>query len=204
MLRRLVIIAAVLLALLGISQLVIPPIVEHHIEGRLTAAGGNADVSVAAFPAVRLLFGDGSSINVDASGLDLTPQGTRSAVFSSLDDYDSVSVDIRDFRAGPFRLARFDLTRPGTSAQYHLVAGGSTSAADIASYGASRLGLPGGPLAGYLSNQLLPNDPIPIRLDMGLESQDGRIVVTSGTGSVAGVPTGPLAELITSLVAVRI
>ena len=204
MLRRLMIVAAVLLALLGISQLVIPPIVEHRIEGRLTAAGGTAHVSVSAFPAVRLLFDDGSSIDVNASGLDLTPQQEQAAVFSSLDGYDRVAVEIRDFRAGPFRLARFDLERPGAGAQYHLVAGGSTSAADIGSYGAQRLGLPGGPLAGYLSNELLPHDTIPIHLDMDLSSQGGRIVVTSGTGTVAGIPTGPLAELITSVVAVRL
>ena len=39
---------------------------------------------------------------------------------------------------------------------------------------------------------------------MGLSSDDGRITVVSGTGTVAGLPTGPLAELITSLVVVRL
>src|SRR4051812_24161155 len=74
MARRLLIVALALLALLGISQLVIPPIAEHRVEDRLTAAGGTANVSMSAFPAARLLFGDGSRITITGSGLDLTDQ----------------------------------------------------------------------------------------------------------------------------------
>jgi len=50
---------------------------------------------------------------------------------------------------------------------------------------------------------VLGHDPIPIHLDMDLESNGGRIMVTGGTGTVAGIPTGPLAELITSVVIVQ-
>jgi hypothetical protein len=39
---------------------------------------------------------------------------------------------------------------------------------------------------------------------MELTSEDGRIQVVSGGGTVAGVPTGPLAELITSAVVIRL
>jgi hypothetical protein len=204
MLRRLAIVALVLLALLGISQLVIPPIAEHHIEDRLTAAGGSADVSMSAFPAVRLLFGDGSRIAVTGDGLDLTSESTSGDVFSNLDGYDSVAVSLEDFRAGPFQLAAFDLTRPAPDAPYHLVTRGRTTPADLAAYGASQAGLPGGPLLSYLGNQYLGSDVISLHLDMELESDDGRIVVTSGTGTVAGIPTGPLAELITSVVVLKL
>jgi hypothetical protein len=204
MIRRLAIVALVLLALVGLAQLVIPPIAENRIEDRLTAAGGAADVSMSAFPAARLLFGDGSSISVTGSGLDLTDEQESGEVFSNLDGYDRVSVELEDFRAGPFALASFDLSRPGPEAPYHLVTRGRTTPADLAAYGASRLGLPGGPLLSYFGDQILDRQYIPIRLDMGLESDGGRIVVVSGTGTVAGVPTGPLAQIITSLVAVRL
>jgi hypothetical protein len=204
MLRRLVILALVLLALLGISQLVIPPIAEHRLQDRLTAGGGTADVSMSAFPAARLLFGDGSRIAVTGSGLDLTTEQESGEVFSNLDGYDRVAVNLDRFRAGPFRLASFDLTRAGSAAPYHLVTRGRTSPTDLASYGASRLGLPGGPLLGYLGDQVLSRDSIPIQLDMNLESDGGRIVVTSGTGTIAGIPTGPLAELVTSFVVVQL
>jgi hypothetical protein len=43
-----------------------------------------------------------------------------------------------------------------------------------------------------------------VRLDMNLESDGGRIVVTSGTGTIAGIPTGPLAELVTSFVVIQL
>jgi len=204
MARRLGIVVVVLLALLGISQLVIPPIVEHRIQDRLTAGGGSADVSVSAFPAARLLFGDGSRMTVTGNGLDLTAQGQSGTVFSHLDGYDTVAVSLDHFLAGPFQLASFELTRPGPAAPYHLVTRGRTTPTDLASFGASRLGLPGGPLLSYFGNQLLGRNFIPIRLDMSVQSDGGRIVVTSGTGTIAGLPTGPLAELITSVVVVQL
>src|SRR4051794_16800800 len=204
MARRLGILALVLLALLGISQLVIPPIMEHRISDRLTASGGNADVSVSAFPAARLLFGDGSRITVTGSGLDLTAQQQSGAVFDKLDGYDRVNVDLTSFRAGPFTLAHFKLTRDGPAADYHLVTDGHTTPGDLAAFGASQLDLSGGSLAQILAGQVGGDDQIPVDLDMGLSSDDGRITVVSGTGTVAGIPTGPLAELITSVVVVRL
>ena len=202
--RRLLILVLVLLALLGISQLVIPLIVEHRISDRLTAGGGSAHVSTSAFPAVRLLFDEGSRITVTGTGLDLTSESTSGTVFSELDGYDDVNVNLDHFRAGPFRLASFQLTRTGPDAPYHLLARGRTTPTDLASYGASRFGLPGGPLLSYLGGKVLGRDSIPIGLDMDLESDGGRVVVTSGTGTVAGIPTGPLAELITSVVVVKL
>jgi hypothetical protein len=204
MARRLLIVVLVLLVLLGIGQLVIPYVVEHRIEDRLTGAGGNADVSVSAFPAARLLFGDGSRITVTGSSLDLSAQQQSGAVFDKLDGYDRVDVELTSFRAGPFTLARFKLTRDGPGADYHLVTNGHTTPGDLAALGASQMNLPGGSLAEILAGQLAGSEPIPIDLDMGLSSDDGRITVVSGTGTVAGLPTGPLAELITSLVVVRL
>jgi hypothetical protein len=204
MARRLLIVILVLLAILGISQLVIPPIAEQRIEDRLTAAGGSADVSLSAFPAARLIFGEGSRIGVAGERLDLTAEQESGEVFSNLDGYDRVAVDLDHFRAGPFTLARFDLTRAGPAAPYHLVTQGRTTPADLAAFGTSQLGLPGGTLLSYLGDEVAGGDPIPIRLDMNLESEDGRIVVTAGTGTIAGIPTGPLAQLITSVVVVQL
>jgi hypothetical protein len=204
MLRRTGIVALVLLVLLVISQLVIPPIMESRISDRLTAGGGTADVSVSAIPAARLLFGEGDRITVTGSGLDLTSESSSGTVFSDLDGYDDVTVNLDDFRAGPFQMSNFELTRSAAEEPYHLAARGRTTAGDLASFGAATLGLPAGPLAGYLGSQVLPDDSIPIQLDMQLVSDGGRVVVTSGGGTVAGLPTGPLAELITSVVVVKL
>jgi hypothetical protein len=204
MARWLLIAALVLAALFGASQLVIPPIAEHRIEDRLTDGGGSADASLSAFPAARLLFGDGKQLSVSGSGLDLGLE-QRTDVFEKLDGFDRVDVSLTQVRAGPFAVASFDLSRPGPSAPYHLVSASRTTPGELAEYGASRLGLPGGPLLRFFTDQTLgANRRIPINLDMELRSDGGRVVVVSGGGSVAGYPTGPLAELITSTIAVRL
>jgi hypothetical protein len=204
MVRRLGIVALVLLALFVISQLVIPPIMESRIEDRLTAGGGTAHVSVSALPAATLLFGAGGRIEVTGSGLNLTSESQSGDVFSELDGYDNVDVNLADFHAGPFQMSSFALTRTGSAANYHLVARGQTTPSELASFGAARLGLPGGPLLSFFGNEILGQNSIPITLDMELESDGGHVVVTSGSGTIAGLPTGPLAELITSVVAVRL
>jgi hypothetical protein len=204
MARWLLIAALVLVALFGVSQLVIPTVAEHRIEDRLTDGGGTADVSLQAFPAARLLFGDGTKLSATGSGLDL-PLQQQGSVFDKLDGFDRVSVNLTAFHAGPFAIANFDLTRPAPSAPYHLVYSSRTTPGDLAQYGAGRLGLPGGPLLRFFTDQALGgNRPIPIHLDMELRSDGGRVVVVSGGGTVAGFPTGPLAELITSTIAVRL
>ena len=196
--------ASAVLVLLIASQFFIPPLVEDRIEGRLTNGGGSAHVSVSAFPAARLLFGDGSRISVRGDGLDLGIPEPGASVFDQLDGFDQVDVSLQDFRAGPFSIASFDLTRSGSSAAYHVVAQSSTTPDEIAQYGAARLGIPGGPLLGLAAQNALGDHPIPVALDMQLQSEGGRIVVVSGGGTVAGYPTGPLAELITSAIAVRL
>lgn len=203
MVRSLLIVALVLAALVGVSQLVIPPVAEHRIEDRLTDGGGTADVSLQAFPAARLLFGDGSKLSVTGSGLNL-PLHQQSNVFDKLDGFDRVDVNLTRFLAGPFAVANFDLERPAPSAPYHLVSSSRATPGDLAQYGAAQLGLPGGPLLRFFANQALGgNRPVPIDVDMELRSDGGRVVVVSGGGTVAGYPTGPLAELITSAIAVQ-
>ena len=94
--------------------------------------------------------------------------------------------------------------RAGPAAPYHLVTRGRTSPTELASFGTSQLGLPGGPLLNFLGDEVTGRENIPIHLDMNVESDGGRIVVTSGTGEIAGIPTGPLAELVTAVVAVQL
>jgi hypothetical protein len=126
------------------------------------------------------------------------------SVFEKLDGFEEVSVSLRDSEAGPFTIATFELSRPSSSQTYHLVVRARTTPGELAASGASSLGVPGGPLLGLLSGQVPGSGKrIPVRLDMELRSDDGRVVVVSGGGTVAGMQTGPLAELITSAVALR-
>jgi hypothetical protein len=196
--------ALTVLAVMIASQFVIPAAVEHRIEGRLTEGGGSADVSVSAFPAARLLFGDGERISVTGSSLDLALAEPGGDAFDELDGFDRVDIALRDFQAGPFAVSSFELTRDGGSAPYRLDAGGETTTSAIAGYGAERLGIPGGSLLGFVTREALGDRRIPVTLDMSLESDGGRVMVVSGGGTVDGYPTGPLAELITAAIAVRL
>ena len=195
--------AIAIVLLLVAAQLFLPGYASKRIEDRLTDGGGTASASIESFPAARLVFGDGDSVNVSGEGLDL-PLNSDNDVFGRLDGFADVEVSLADFRAGPFQIASFELIRDG-SGPYRLSSTSTTTAADLVGYGAERLGISGGPILSFLAGQAPEGDRrIPIRLDMELDSDDGRIQVTSGGGTVAGYPTGPLAELITSAIVVRL
>jgi hypothetical protein len=194
----------VALALLA-GQLLIPELGERGIESRLTEGGGSAEVSLSALPALRLLFEDGDRLAVDASDLELEVE-ERTDVLGRLDGFDAVDVSLTDSRTGPFELESFNLTRDGTD-PYRLVSSGRTSAQALAEYGFDSLGLPGGGLADMFLDRVLGeqgDDEVPVELDMELTSDDGRLRVISGGGTIAGFDTGPLAELVTTAIVVRL
>lgn len=204
--RRLCLIPLVVLALVvalgALGQLLLPGYTANRIEDRLTEGGDSALVSVDAFPAARLLFGDGDRLEVRGSGLELDL--TRDTdVFERLDGYHDVDVRLEDFRAGPFEVASFELTRAGSST-YRLASTSVATPGAIAGYGASELGVPLAPLLGYYAGRVPgATQPVPIELNMEIESEDGRIVV-SGGGTVAGFPTGPLARMLTQAIVLRL
>jgi hypothetical protein len=195
------VIATVVVVLVG-SQLLIPPIAERQTEDRLTAGGGDASVSLSGFPALRLLFDDGSRFEARGSGLDLD-LNQRVDVLDRLDGFSEVDVLIDDLVAGPLEVSSFQLTREGSD-PYHLVSSGAASPAALVDLGADALGLPGGDLFGGLAGRALGDAPVPIELDMELVSGDDGIDVTSGGSTVAGIPTGPIGELITSAIVSRL
>lgn len=205
MARRAAIVAASVLALLLLaSQLALPPLAAERVEDRLTEGGGSAEVSVSALPALRLLFSDGDRLEARGAELDLELAGDEPDVLGRLDGFGEVDVVLANLRAGPFEVESFELRRQG-SAPYAVRSRATTSAAALAEYGADRLGLSGGPLLRFLVGQAPQGDrPVPISLDLEMESDDGRILVTEGGGSVAGYPTGPLAELLTAAIVIRL
>jgi hypothetical protein len=195
--------AAAVVVLLVVAQFVVPPWAESRIEDRLTEGGGEANASVDAVPAARLLLGDGDSLDVTGSGLDLEID-PEEEVFKRLDGFDSVDIELEDFRAGPFDVDTFALARDG-SGIYTMQSQLTTTGSALLQYGAERLGVPGSSLLPLITGDSEDaNVTIPVDLDMELESDDGRIIVTGGTGEVAGYPAGPLAELITAAIVVQI
>lgn len=196
--------ASVVVFLLVAGQILIPSIGERKVEDRLTEGGGTADVTLGAFPAARLLFGDGERFEVDARDLDLGLDRDE-RVFDRLDGFSIVDVSISDSTAGPFELTDFELNRNGEG-PYTLTTDATTTPTALVDYGVEGLDLPGGGLADLALDFLGidTNVVVPVKLDLQLTSEDGRIHVVSGGGTVAGVPTGSLAELLTAAIVVKL
>lgn len=197
---------AALAAALVASQLALPPYLEGRIADRLTERGGSADVSLSALPGLRLLAGDGDRIEVAGSGLRVELAGERPALFEKLDGFGAVDVRLADVRAGPFDTRSFRLARPGGSRAYRLTVSATTSLRELSAYAGSRLAGPLGGAAGRLAGEALPlaRRPLPLELDVEIESRDGRPRIVSGAGSVAGLPAGPLAEAIAGAIVARL
>jgi len=200
--RIAVVALAVILAALAAGQLVLPRVAERQISRGLTERGGVADVSVSAFPAVRLLFGAGSRLEITATGLDLDLE-SGSAPFDRLDGFDDVAIAIDGFAAGPFAIETFTLRRAGEG-PYELASRGRATPADVIEFGAGRIGLPGGPLLGGIASGALGRTPVPFTLAVALASNAGEVTVVSGDGTVAGLPAGPIAEMITAAIVARL
>jgi hypothetical protein len=198
------IVAGVLVFALVVAQMLIPGVGEQRIEDRLTAGGGSADVTLGAFPSARLLFSDGERIEVEAHDLDLELE-REAGVFDRLDGFGIVEISIDDSRVGPFELDDFRLSREGDGA-YRLVSTGTTSPTALTDYGLDRFELPGEGLIDALLSPFLEevDGPVPLDLDMELTSDEGRIEVVSGGGSVAGFSVDPFAQLITSAIVVNL
>ena len=196
--------ASVVVFLLVAGQILIPSIGERKVEDRLTEGGGTADVTLGAFPAARLLFGDGERFEVEARDLDLGLDRDE-RVFDRLDGFSIVDVSISNSTAGPFELTDFELNRNGEG-PYTLTTDATTTPTALVDYGVEGLDLPGGGLADLALDffGIDTNVVVPVKLDMQLTSEDGRIQVVSGGGTVAGVPTGSLAELLTAAIVVKL
>jgi hypothetical protein len=203
---RYVLIAAALVALvLIVTQLALPSFLAGKVEDRLTERGGSASVDLDAVPALRLLAHDGDRFELEGKGLEF-PLNQKESVFDKLDGFDSVRVSLDDVEAGPFTVRRFAMSREGGEG-YRLTSTGTSSVARVSSYLSS--GLP--PLVSSLVAGVTrgvtgraANRPVAFTLDAELASDDGRPRFVSGSGSVAGIPAGPLAALLAQSVLSRL
>ncbi|MCD6014520.1 MAG: hypothetical protein K0R88_604 [Solirubrobacterales bacterium] len=200
-----ILVAGVAVFVVVASQILVPSLGERRVEDRLTERGGSAEVTLGAFPAVRLLFSDGERFEVEARDLDLALD-QEARVFDRLDGFSLVEVSIEDSVAGPFELDSFRLSREG-GGPYRLVSSGVTTVSGLVDAGFETVELPGESLADLILNQLFgeaDDAEVPVELDAELTSEDGRVRVVSGGGTVAGFETGPLAELISSAIVVQL
>ena len=157
-------------------QLALPPYLEGRVEQRLEAGGGSAKVSIGATPAILLLAGRGHSFEAEGSGLRFGRGDRRESPFDRLDGFERVGVQLTDLDAGRFQVERFELSRAGRGAAYHLSLQASTP----------------GPIQ------------IPVKLESTVASEQGKPRVKDARGEVGGVPAGPLAEIVLASVLDRL
>jgi len=204
--RVAVLILGVLAVLLVASQLALPAIAEHQAQGRLEEGGGRADVEVKSLPALRLLFGHGDRFEAAGRGLRLDVN-RRGGDFDRLDGFGEVRVRLREMAAGPLDVKSFELTRSNGARDYDLRLRAITTPRELAGFVGSQAGGTLGGLFGDLAAGSLPGGGytrVPLRLTARVESRDGRPAVDAADGSVAGLPAGPLAELVLAAVVARI
>jgi hypothetical protein len=192
-----------LLVVLLASQLLLPGFLEGRIENRLTAAGGSANVELSALPALRLLAKDGDRLSIEGRGLSfrLEPSKLRSRSLEDFDGFDEVALHLRRVDAAPFHVEAFDLTRVNGGGPYRLRIDGATSAGALVAYGLDRLGaLLAVPRAGLTGPLGAEQGRVPFAIEGDLESDDGRPRVVGARGTVAGLPVGPLVELLAATI----
>lgn len=189
-------------SLLVLAQLLVPAYLEEKVAGRLTEDGGSADVSLSAFPAVRLVAGDGDRFEVRGRGLRFVP-GRGEQVLGRLDGFDEVSLEVVDLSVGPVEASRFTLRRSRSEEPYRVSMEGRITPREAIKLIGSEAGGPLGEIAGDLAGDALPGGggvKLPLTVDAELASRGGRAEVVSTEATVAGLPAGPIAELVVSAV----
>jgi hypothetical protein len=193
---------ATVLVVLAVCQFVLPPLAERKVRDRVAERGGTARVEVSAFPAARLLFGDGDSLRVRGGGLEVDVEEEH-RVLERLDGFDSVDVRLEDVTADPLEVRTFELTRAEGEGGYRVRMDAETSPREVAGFLGSRAGGPLGGALGDLAADNLPGggtESLPVDIEADIVSRDGEVAASSASGSVAGLPAGPLAELVVEAV----
>ncbi len=197
--------AAAIVLVVVAAQVFLPGLGEGAIEDRLTDRGGVADVSLNAIPAIRLLWGSGDSLEITGSGLELDIEVEEDPrAFEDLDRFGDARIVITDSDAGPVRIDNFILTQTGDD-PYVLGMRGTTSLSDIAEFAAGNASVPGSGILGTILNFTgVGGADLDIDVDMELVSDDGRIQIPRAAARSPGFPTGPIAELVTSAIVLRL
>jgi hypothetical protein len=207
--RRTLLLTAGGIVLLALAiQLLLPPFVESRVEDQLERDGGSAEADLDAFPAPRLLWRDGDRIEIRGDGYELELDEPSADTFDELDGFDEVDVAVDDFRVGPFDIERFVLTRARGSDDYAMTMTGGANAEDLAAFAARELGGTLGRFLGELGGRALPEDArervVFADLAATLGSDDGRVYAKDAEGRVAGIPAGPLAEVVAAAIVARL
>ncbi|MFL5780701.1 MAG: hypothetical protein ACJ760_05245 [Thermoleophilaceae bacterium] len=206
--RRLLYVALGIVVLLVLSQLLVPPYLEHRAEKRLTSRGGHAHVEIEAVPALRLLFDDGQRIKVRGDGLhvEILHGNASRKVFDELDRFREADVRFTRMSAGPFAVRNVAIARRTSDDPYTVVISASVTARALSTYAGKEIAGPFGGFLGRLAGGAVPfaSERIPVEVDADIKSVEGRPQIVHVDGSVLGLSAGPLASAIASAIAGRL
>ena len=196
------------LALLAVvSQLALPAYFEGRVESRLEEDGGSAEVSIGAFPALTLIGGRGKELKGTGEGLKFDIDDRRDDPLGRLDGFEEVDLRLTDTEVGAIGMSHFDLHRDGRDSPYTMRVEARATPRELARQLGSAAGGPLGGLVASLGSEFLPgagSTEVPLELTARVNSRDGRAEVTDAQGAVAGIPAGPLAEIVLGTVLDRL
>jgi hypothetical protein len=118
-----VLLAGLLLLAAVLAQLILPRIAANRISSRLGRYGKVEHVSVSAWPAVKLLWGDADSVSVRAGGLALSPSEAGALLWESR-GLSHMDLSARSVKLGQLQLEGVTLRKRGEQ----LSGDGSTTA----------------------------------------------------------------------------
>jgi hypothetical protein len=205
--RMAILAVALLMLLLVVLQLGLPPLLERRIEDELTKHGGSARVGLSAFPSPRLLFKEGDSLTIRATGLVTQPTDPSSeGALEDLDGFDKVDIQVVGMHVGPLTIARLTLRRDDADHPYSAHVQATVTGAALSTYAGGQLGGGLGGFLGGLAGSAMPGAtvPIPIDLEATLTSDGGAIRTQTVDGTVAGLPAGPFVAALTAALAGRL
>jgi hypothetical protein len=115
-----------LVLLLGLAQLLLPRIAGSTISSRIGRYGHVQSVSVSAWPAIELLWGNADSVTVRAGELSLSPQQAAKLVWEGR-GVERIDMSAAEVRLGRLRVSAVSLRKRASA----LSAQASVSAADV-------------------------------------------------------------------------
>jgi hypothetical protein len=169
----------VAIVLFAVGQLVLPPLAAHIVRGRLSPHGRVLSVSVSAFPAIELLFGDADRVDVHMASYSASESQLASRIEQST-GVSTLTVHVGEVNSGLVQVTSATLTKHGNEI---LAAGTITDANLRAAVPFLQSVTATGSSQGAVSLQGDAQIPFIGRVsaEAVLEARDGRVVV-SGAG----------------------
>jgi hypothetical protein len=172
-LRALAGLAAVIIGLAGVAQLVLPPLATDDVRDAVGRYGSVQSVSISVWPALTLLWRSAGSLRVAARHLALTP--ARSAqLLSEAAGIDRLDVTVGSLREGPLQLRSVRVRKRGPSISAEAVASAAALDSALPGGGVSLLTSEGGAIRVSVPGSLFGRGGV---LRAVVRALDGKLVL---------------------------